>query len=316
MQVQYPLKNIIKYGARYLDKNTGKLQKYIDKVVGLDKDPIPHYDYDVYLMSLPRYISHDKHTDKALLKTTLTDTIPNVGKCLYGYEAKTKELGHKLPRNKFKIGVCWKASPLPGGITKKLERDTALRLMMRLGEIPGVQLYNLLSGIDEDIREKDAIALAKSQIINVVPNNAVDLIELDNNFDKSDSHVGASMMDKRGDAIELLTVNGAFVDTAALMENLNLIISVDTAIPNLAGAMARPVWILLPNESDWRWFEYPRADSPWMPTARLFWSDYKEEDLASIPGILERQAKKWGTVFESVERELIKEVEKWKACGN
>jgi ADP-heptose:LPS heptosyltransferase len=60
-----------------------------------------------------------------------------------------------------------------------------------------------------------------------------------------------------------------FADTAALIANLDLVISVDTAIVHLAGAMGRPVWVLLPFSADFRWL-LQREDSPWYPTLRLF----------------------------------------------
>jgi tetratricopeptide (TPR) repeat protein len=60
-----------------------------------------------------------------------------------------------------------------------------------------------------------------------------------------------------------------FSDTAALISNLDLIISVDTSVAHLAGALGKPVWVLLPFVPDWRWL-LDREDSPWYPTARLF----------------------------------------------
>ena len=62
---------------------------------------------------------------------------------------------------------------------------------------------------------------------------------------------------------------GHFADTAALIAELDLVIAVDTAVAHLAGALGKPVWILLPFDSDWRWL-LGREDSPWYSTARLF----------------------------------------------
>jgi tetratricopeptide (TPR) repeat protein len=79
-----------------------------------------------------------------------------------------------------------------------------------------------------------------------------------------------------------------FADTAALIEHMDLVISVDTAVAHLAGALGKPVWILLPWKPDWRW-QLDREDSPWYRTARLF-----------------RQEKRgdWDPVIRKLEREL------------
>lgn len=71
--------------------------------------------------------------------------------------------------------------------------------------------------------------------------------------------------------IENLSEKGqnTFVDTASIIENLDLVISVDTSVAHLAGAMGKPVWMLLPYYSDWRWLT-SRDDSPWYPTMKLF----------------------------------------------
>jgi tetratricopeptide (TPR) repeat protein len=62
---------------------------------------------------------------------------------------------------------------------------------------------------------------------------------------------------------------GDWADTAALVDGLDLVITVDTSITHLAGALGKPVWMLIPFAPDWRWL-LDRADSPWYPTMRLF----------------------------------------------
>jgi tetratricopeptide (TPR) repeat protein len=63
--------------------------------------------------------------------------------------------------------------------------------------------------------------------------------------------------------------NGRFMDTAAVMKNLDLVITVDTSIAHLAGGLGVPVWVVLPFPAEWRWLT-ERSDSPWYPTMRLF----------------------------------------------
>jgi tetratricopeptide (TPR) repeat protein len=79
-----------------------------------------------------------------------------------------------------------------------------------------------------------------------------------------------------------------FADTAALISELDLVITVDTSVAHLAGALGKPVWILLPYVADWRWLQ-DRDDSPWYPSARLF--------RQRAPG-------KWQDVIEKVGVEL------------
>jgi hypothetical protein len=62
---------------------------------------------------------------------------------------------------------------------------------------------------------------------------------------------------------------GDFAATAAALTALDLVVTVDTAVAHLAGALGRPAWVLLPHAPDWRWL-LGRADSPWYPTLRLF----------------------------------------------
>jgi ADP-heptose:LPS heptosyltransferase len=66
-----------------------------------------------------------------------------------------------------------------------------------------------------------------------------------------------------------LPVDAALADTAAMIAELDLVITIDTSIAHLAGALAKPAWVLLPFAPDWRWL-LDRDDSPWYPTLRLF----------------------------------------------
>jgi tetratricopeptide (TPR) repeat protein len=109
-------------------------------------------------------------------------------------------------------------------------RSLSLAALAPLAEIPGLRFYSL---------QRDAAAREAAQ-----PPAGMSLVDL---------------------ASEL----GDFSDDAAVLENLDLLISVDTAIVHLAGAMGRPVWILLKHVPDWRWL-LGRDDSPWYPSMRLF----------------------------------------------
>ena len=69
--------------------------------------------------------------------------------------------------------------------------------------------------------------------------------------------------------IDLTSLIHDFADTAALIEHLDVVISIDTAVAHLAGALGKPVWLMLPFAADWRWL-LKRCDSPWYPSMRIF----------------------------------------------
>jgi hypothetical protein len=89
------------------------------------------------------------------------------------------------------------------------------------------------------------------------------------------------MMNLSGELID-------FAETAAVISELDLVITVDTAVAHLAGSLGKPVWLLLPYTPDWRWM-LGREDTPWYPTVRLFRQERPGE---------------WGDVVERVTREL------------
>jgi tetratricopeptide (TPR) repeat protein len=104
--------------------------------------------------------------------------------------------------------------------------------------------------LQKEIRDSDRVALAKTKNI---------------------EHFGEEIED--------------FADTAALASHMDLVISVDTSVAHLAGALGKPVWILLPRAPDWRWL-LERDDSPWYPSARLF----RQPQSGEWDGVLRRVA--------------------------
>lgn len=108
-------------------------------------------------------------------------------------------------------------------------------------------------------------------------------LQVGSSSDKSRRELG------RSGVIDLATGFTDFADTAAAIRALDLVITVDTSVAHLAGALGKPVWILLPFVPDWRWM-LNRSDSPWYPSARLF-----------------RQPKRgdWGSVLKEVKQALV-----------
>ncbi len=131
----------------------------------------------------------------------------------------------------FKIGLCWAGNP---NVKADPERSIPLTAFLPLMALPGVRVISLQKyhGLEE---------------IAALPEH-VRLETLGEDFDGG------------GDA---------FIDSAAVMQSLDLVVSCDTSVAHLAGALARPTFLLLKEIPDWRWL-LDRPDSPWYPTMRLF----------------------------------------------
>ena len=109
------------------------------------------------------------------------------------------------------------------------------------------------------------------------------LLDLDAAFvslQKDPRPADQAVLRERSDIVDLTPQLTDFVETAALIECLDLVITVDTSVAHLAAALGRPTWILLPYTPDYRWL-LDRDDSPWYPTARLF-RQSETRDYASV----------------------------------
>jgi len=94
--------------------------------------------------------------------------------------------------------------------------------------------------------------------------------------------------------VDLDPYTASFGDTAAVIEQLDLVITVDTSVAHLAGAMGKPVWVLVSYVFDWRWL-MDRTDSPWYPSMRLF---------------RQHSDQNWSTVFTDIKQALTEEISK------
>jgi hypothetical protein len=187
---------------------------------------------------------------------TRLETIPAAVPYLAAEPALREMWLARIGAEGFKIGVAWQGNPDPEADRARSMRLTALA---PLAEVPGVRLISLQKGLGEE------------QVSSLPPSMRVEMLGA--NFD-----AGAD----------------AFIDTAAVMTCLDLIVTCDTSVAHLAGALAVPTWVALKSDAEWRWLT-GRADSPWYPTMRLF-----------------RQSRRgvWADVFEVMARELAQLAER------
>lgn len=252
-------------GGTVIFETSKPLKSLLEKFAGIDelvepsRDGMPQMEFDLYvpLMSLP-----------GIFKTTL-ENIPDRIPYLFPSSKKIKLWQDRINKHTFNVGIVWAGNPTAnyekaglsglehvnftwaGNPSNKIaaSRSNRLEYFAPLAEIEGVQLYGLQKG------EAAGQAEALSDSINVF-------------------NLGEEFED--------------FSDTAGVIENLDVIITVDTSVAHLAGAMGKPVWVLIPYVPDWRWM-LDREDSPWYPTMRLFRQQRKGD---------------WNHVFERVANEL------------
>lgn len=178
---------------------------------------------------LPEFDVHSPLLSLPRVFRTRLETIPNFVPYLQASPAQSAHWKHRVPLPKDQLRVGLVWSGSAANPNDRV-RSIPLRMLAPLLDAPGVRFYSLQTG-PAARQARDAAGEFKSVVTT--------------------------------DAFE------DFADTASLIAKLDLIISVDTAVAHLAGAMAVPTWVLLPSAPDWRWL-LDRQDNPWYPTVRLF----------------------------------------------
>lgn len=198
---------------------------------------------------LPAFDFHAPLLDLPLVLGTTLKSVPAEVPYLHPRPDLVETWGQRLTGGReFKIGLTWQ-----GNIHHGWDHNRSVKLteFAPLSRVPGVQFFSLQKG--EGAQQ-----------------------HADCPFPITDF---GEVLDKD---------HGAFMDTAAIMRNLDLVITVDTAIVHLAGAVGTATWLALSSRSDWRWLT-GRADSPWYPSLRLY--------RQTSPGA-------WQDVFEHMSRDL------------
>jgi tetratricopeptide (TPR) repeat protein len=192
-------------------------------------------------LNIPAYHWHAPLMSLPLALGTTLETIPADAPYLRADPERVRAWRERLgPRRRPRVGLCWATGHRP-------DRPVWTAVDQRRDVPPA--LLETLNG-----RDLDFVSLQKGE--------------------RSERELKALLAGGWNGPALLDVSDGLsdFAETAALIETLDLVISVDTATAHLAGALGKPVWVLLKSDSCWRWLE-GREASPWYPTARLFRQD-------------------------------------------
>ena len=252
-------------GGTVIFETIESLMRLLENFQGIDelwdRTSIKRSDlaFDLYipLMSLP-----------GIFKTTL-EKIPARVRYIFPDTTKVKYWRQRLNKGRIKVGIVW------AGKTTTEYRQTR---MSRLEHVH-------LRWAGQPASKFASKRLASLEYF--VPLTKIEGIQL-YGLQKGNAADQARTFSGSVNVINLCEESTDFSEVAAAMENLDLIISVDTAFAHLAGAMGKPVWVLIPFVPDWRWM-LTREDSPWYPSMRLFRQPEKDE---------------WAQVFQRVAGEL------------
>jgi tetratricopeptide (TPR) repeat protein len=204
--------------------------------------------------ALPRFDAHVPIMSLPHLCGTTLETVPCQVPYLFADSTAVERWRQRLQGPNLKVGIAWQGNPHHAW---DRHRSVKLTEFKPLACVAGVRLVSLQRGPGADQLTQAGIDFDVDDI-------------LDRSLSDADS----------------------LMEAAAVMTNLDLIVTVDTATAHLAGALGIPVWVVLSTMVDWRWMLH-RSDTPWYPTMRLF-----------------RQAQRgyWPAVFERVATALVERV--------
>jgi tetratricopeptide (TPR) repeat protein len=244
-------------GGRVIVSCPATLTRLVESVSNVEMaiaegDLLPEFDVHAQMLSLPRLIG--------TTVSNIPSQVPYIQVCRNKSETtlppsdslKGGDLESPLLKGgggSLHIGIVWASGYRQRSDSLRFyhKKSCPLSLFTRLLELSHVHLYSLQVG-----------------------RNANDIDELSEFSDRDRLHNWSPFIHD-------------FTDTAMLVSQLDLTISVDTAIVHLAGAVGKPVWTLLPFAPDWRWF-LDREDTPWYPTMRLF----RQTERGDWDGVMHR----------------------------
>jgi Flp pilus assembly protein TadD len=212
------------------------------KIIGAS-DPIPDFDVQAPLMSLPHLLNAGP------------PVIPDHGPWLTADSDRVARWRGVMSGPEFKIGIAWQGN---AGYKADRQRSIALSEFAPIAALPGIHLYSLQQGAGAD--QLDTV-----------------------NWTSAVTRFGPEW-----------DTDGAFLDTAAIMKNLDLVITSDTSIAHLAGALGVETWLALAHIPDWRW-GLTGDTTPWYPWMNL----YRQKS----PG-------DWTSVFSRISVDLERRIRK------
>jgi len=198
---------------------------------------------------LPDFDYHCPLMSLPLAFKTTVETIPRNVPYLFAERQRVEKWRNVIGEHGFKVGIAWHSN-VAG---KEIRKSVPLSQFECLSKLPDVRLISLQ-------KNEGSAQVGK--------------------------HLSGVKVDSLGESFD--AGEDAFIDTAAVMKSLDLVITIDTSVAHLAGALGVPTWVALKQVPDWRWL-MDRADSPWYPTVRLFRQPARDD---------------WDSVFRSIQEVL------------